>query len=78
VLLRHTGTYVFDGTTQEKLYQDLAAVFSPVNATPVATVPGLIPQGGHDVTPEQLNVEPEATVIASNIEPVEQSTVAPE
>jgi len=78
VLLRHTGTYVFDGTTQEKLYQDLAAVFSPVNATPVASVPGLIPQGGHDVTPEQLAAEPEATVIASNIEPVEQSTVAPE
>jgi hypothetical protein len=78
VLLRHTGTYVFDGTTQEKLYQDLAAVFSPVSATPVATVPGLVPQGGHDVTPEQLAAEPEATVIASNIEPVEQSTTAAE
>ena len=78
VLLRHTGTYVFDGTTQEKLYQDLAAVFSQVSATPVATVPGLVPQGGHDVTPEQLAAEPEATVIASNIEPVEQSTTAAE
>jgi hypothetical protein len=61
--LRHTGTYVFDGTTQEKLYQDLAAVFSPVNAAPA----GMVPQGGHDIAPEQLNVEPEATVIASNI-----------
>jgi hypothetical protein len=78
VLLRHTGTYVFDGTTQEKLYQDLAAVFSPVNAAPAADVAGMVPQGGHDIAPEQLNVEPEATVIASNIEPVEQSTVAPE
>lgn len=75
VLLRHTGTYVFDGTTQEKLYQDLAAVFSPVTAAPVATVPGLVPQGGHDVAPEELAAEPEATVIASNIEPVEQSSV---
>jgi hypothetical protein len=38
----------------------------------------MVPQGGHDIAPEQLAAEPEATVIASNIEPVEQSTVAPE
>jgi hypothetical protein len=67
VLLRHTGTYVFDGTTQEKLYQDLAAVFSPVNSAPAADTASMVPQGGHDIAPEQLNVEPEATVIASNI-----------
>ena len=29
VLLRHVGTYVFDGNSQEKLYQDLAAQFNP-------------------------------------------------
>ena len=28
VLLKHTGTYVFDGATQEKLYQDLHALRS--------------------------------------------------
>jgi hypothetical protein len=76
VLLRHTGTYVFDGTTQEKLYHDLAAVFAP--AKPAAEVTGMVPQGGHDISAEQLNVEPEATVIASNIEPVEQSAAAAE
>jgi hypothetical protein len=27
VLLRHVGTYVFDGNTQKKLYDDLAAMF---------------------------------------------------
>ena len=29
VLLRHTGTYVFDFNTHEKLYQDLKAMFEP-------------------------------------------------
>jgi len=34
VLLRHVGTYVFDGTTQEKLYQDLGALINS-NQSPV-------------------------------------------
>lgn len=29
VLLKHVGTYVFDGGTQDKLYQDLAAIMQP-------------------------------------------------
>lgn len=29
VLLKHVGTYVFDGTTQDKLYQDLQQLFGP-------------------------------------------------
>jgi hypothetical protein len=29
VLLKHTGTYVFDFNTHEKLYQDLKAMFEP-------------------------------------------------
>jgi hypothetical protein len=29
VLLRHVGTYVFDGATQDKLYQDLHAIAAP-------------------------------------------------
>ena len=29
VLLKHTGTYVFDFNTHEKLYQDLRAMFEP-------------------------------------------------
>jgi len=29
VLLKHVGTYVFDGATQDKLYQDLHAIAAP-------------------------------------------------
>jgi hypothetical protein len=29
VLLKHVGTYVFDGATQDKLYQDLHAMAAP-------------------------------------------------
>jgi hypothetical protein len=41
VLLRHTGTYVFDYNTHEKLYQDLKAMFEPqpVPAAPPAAPP---------------------------------------
>jgi len=39
VLLRHTGTYVFDGQTQDQLYKDLHALANPpVNAAPPAPV----------------------------------------
>lgn len=40
VLLRHVGTYVFDGQAQEKLYRDLAALVNPpvnTNTEPVQT-----------------------------------------
>jgi hypothetical protein len=42
VLLKHTGTYVFDFQAQDQLYKDLHAmaqangVAAPVNPTPVA------------------------------------------
>jgi hypothetical protein len=49
VLLKHTGTYVFDFQTQDQLYKDLhalaqsngvaAPVNPPVPAEPVATTP---------------------------------------
>ena len=42
VLLKHTGTYVFDYGTHEKLYQDLKAMFEPhliQNPQVVATPP---------------------------------------
>jgi hypothetical protein len=40
VLLRHTGTYVFDFQTQDKLYQDLHALAVQNGvAAPVDTVP---------------------------------------
>jgi len=60
VLLRHVGTYVFDHAAQEKLAQDLAAVIKP-------TVQ-MTPQGGHDIPQEVLDAQPEAELVASNIQ----------
>ena len=73
VLLRHTGTYVFDGTTQQKLYEDLAAVINPVTAP---TAPQVQPQGGHDIEDAVLQAEPASTVLASNIDSEDKSTEA--
>jgi hypothetical protein len=39
VLLRHTGTYVFDYNTHEQLYKDLKAMFEPGNVITPADVP---------------------------------------
>ena len=60
VLLRHVGTYVFDHAAQEKLAQDLAAIAKP---TVVMT-----PQGGHDIPQEVLDAQPQAEVVATNID----------
>jgi hypothetical protein len=67
VLLRHTGTYVFDGNAQEQVYRDLKAIFEPQNL--VATDTGavaLLPQGGHAIPEEVLKAEPVAEVVASS------------
>jgi hypothetical protein len=78
VLLRHTGTYVFDGTTQQKLYEDLAAVINPVSSVPATTATTatpdvqLAPQGGHDVPDSVLSAEPTSTVLATNIDATAQ------
>lgn len=74
VLLRHTGTYVFDGTTQQKLYEDLAAVVNPVTAPAAPAVPQMQPQGGHDIDDAVLQAEPTSTVLASTID-TETNTV---
>jgi hypothetical protein len=61
VLLRHTGTYVFDGNTQEQVYRELKNVFEPATVSSVvapAQVAALPPQ-----TPP---AEPEVQVIASS------------
>jgi len=54
VLLKHTGTYVFDGAAQDKLYQDLHAIVQQNQAAATGAV----------IAPD---VEPEATVIASSV-----------
>ena len=58
ILLRHTGTYVFDFQTQEKLYNDLHALeMAKTGALPAAT----------DGTPTAL--PPNVTVTATPAEP---------
>lgn len=69
VLLRHTGTYVFDGTTQQKLYEDLAAVVNPVSVAPA--MPQMQPQGGHDISEEVFEAQATSTVLASTIDSVQ-------
>jgi hypothetical protein len=59
VLLKHTGTYTFDFTTQDKLYQDLKAI----QPTPAAE-PEQSP--AHAVTPELMAAEPVAEIMASS------------
>lgn len=63
VLLRHVGTYVFDGTTQDKLYNDLAALVKG----PTHQIPSQIPPA-HAAAKEEVEVgEPE--VLASSQTP---------
>jgi hypothetical protein len=42
VLLRHVGTYVFDGNTQQQLYQDLGAMFAPQTPAPAVIQPEIV------------------------------------
>ena len=76
VLLKHTGTYVFDFGTHEKLYHDLAEMYN--NGGLPKTMPQSLPAPDHTVstapaaapTPHQLAAEPapaaEAKVMASS------------
>jgi len=57
VLLRHTGTYTFDGNTQEQTYRDLKAIFEPNLVTPAQVA---------DLPTQEEPAAPEATVIASS------------
>jgi hypothetical protein len=41
VLLKHTGTYTFDYTSQEKLYQELKAVIDPAALSAQTTTPNV-------------------------------------
>ena len=68
VLLKHTGTYVFDGQTQDKLYQYLHAIVLQNQAAAAA------PQTPVDPVEE---VVPEATVLATS-EPIAEEPPAVE
>jgi hypothetical protein len=65
VLLRHVGTYVFDGQTQDKLYQDLAALVKG----PTHQIPSQLPPAAAEPAPA---AEPE--VFASSQTPETTST----
>jgi hypothetical protein len=52
VLLRHTGTYVFDYNTHEQLYKDLKAMFEPGNIITPADVPVIT-----DISPKEVKTE---------------------
>ena len=56
VLLRHVGTYVFDGTTQDKLYQELAALVNPATQTTPAHQEAAKPVVNSE--PEVIGVSP--------------------
>jgi hypothetical protein len=68
VLLRHVGTYTFDGQAQDKLYADLHAI---VESNKAAQTPGVAtpvdPDQKHEV-PAEAFAEPVATVLASSEE----------
>jgi hypothetical protein len=67
VLLKHTGTYVFDYQTQDKLYADLHQIALTNQDNQSQSVP--------DTPAETVPVE--ATVIATN-KKVEETTAAAE
>jgi len=74
VLLKHTGTYVFDYQTQDKLYQDLHQMALSNQA---AAQPQIVMQ--QQPAPEQLAAPAtpvEATVIATNKKVEEEVTTA--
>jgi hypothetical protein len=68
VLLKHTGTYVFDFGTHEKLYHDLAEMYN-AGGLPT-TMPQSLPAPVVDPTPHQLASAPapaaEAKVMATS------------
>ena len=61
VLLRHTGTYVFDFSTQDQLYKELHAL-AMANQQPTITAAPVVV----DPTAAPVPAEPEATVLATS------------
>ena len=72
VLLRHTGTYVFDYGTHEQLYKDLRAMFDPEGAKAAEQAAAQI--AAQTAQPEPAPVE--AKVMASSKKPKKDKAVA--
>jgi hypothetical protein len=73
VLLKHTGTYVFDYQTQDKLYQDLHQMALSNQA---AAQPQIVDTSATPVAAPEVAVE--ATVIASSRKKTKQETATVE
>ena len=73
VLLKHTGTYVFDYQTQDKLYQDLHQMALSNQA---AAQPQIVDTSATPVAAPEVAVE--ATVIASSRKKTKQETATAE
>jgi hypothetical protein len=73
VLLKHTGTYVFDYQTQDKLYQDLHQMALSNQA---AAQPQIVDTSATQVTVPEVAVE--AKVIASSKKKAKQETATAE
>jgi hypothetical protein len=73
VLLKHTGTYVFDYQTQDKLYQDLHQMALSNQA---AAQPQIVDTSATPVATPEVAVE--ATVIASSRKKTKQETATVE
>ena len=72
VLLRHTGTYVFDYGTHEQLYKDLRAMFDPEGAKAAEQAAAQI--AAQTAQPEPAPVE--AKVMASSKKPKKDKAIA--
>ena len=57
VLLRHVGTYVFDGASQDKLYKDLQALIQG----PTHQIPSQLPEVAEPAEPEVFAASSEET-----------------
>ena len=69
VLLRHTGTYVFDYATHEQLYKDLRAMFDPAAhaaATNTQPTTAAVPLTDSNVTADKPVETPKGKVMASS------------
>ena len=61
VLLRHTGTYVFDGQTQEHTYKALRELYDPAGHQAAQAA-----QAAQEAAAAQATAEPQAEVMASS------------
>ena len=69
VLLKHTGTYVFDYGTHEQLYKDLRVIFDPAAAAAATNgqpTTAAVPVTDANVTADKPAETPKGKTLASN------------